>query len=256
MALAQDIIDSYSELDLRPGATEAQAKAAYYRLAKALHPDLHPGALGVMMGRVNKAYKKVMEHLASQQKAADIHYRHFDLEEFIGTDFINRKRPADKRKPAQEPESDTCSGANAQSETHPVPNNPRQFITLRRSSQPNTRPVNAVPKPKAQWRLMELAKDENGLVYRVLVQGRPRSMDLPVRHSRRCPLCSGTGRYTGDGQTTRCPSCGGRGAITSASTMHVELPPHWGHGERLPVNLASGDRATVELMTVSPGGEA
>ena len=252
MALAQEIIDSYSELDLRPGATEAQARQAYHRLAKALHPDLHPGSLGVMMGRVNRAYKKVMEHLASQQRAADLNYRPFDLEEFIGADFINRKGPAETKQPAHEPDHETCSEAKAQPQTSPV----KPFITLRRSTPPQARPTQEVPRPKDQWRLMELGKDENGLVYRVLVQGRPRSMDLPVRRSRLCPLCSGTGRYVGGGNATRCPSCGGRGSFTSSSMVHVDLPHHWVPGERLSVSLAGGQRAIVELMAISPGGEA
>lgn len=253
MALAQEIIDSYSELDLRPGATEAQAKAAYHRLAKALHPDLHPGSLGVMMGRVNKAYQRVMKHLASQHQASALNYRHFDLEEFIGSDFINRKHHVDDSpSPAQESDYETCSEAETQFK-HTLA---RPFITLRRSTSPQARPTEEVPRPMDQWRLMELGKDENGLVYRVLVQGRPRSMDLPVRNHRRCSLCSGTGRYSGGGQATRCPSCGGRGSITSSSTVHVNLPPQWGHGERIPLNLAGGRRAVVELITISPGGEA
>jgi DnaJ-class molecular chaperone len=66
MNLARDINKAYQELDLIPGASLDEVKEAYRRLARALHPDLHPGALGSLMSRVNQAYDKLVRHLEGQ----------------------------------------------------------------------------------------------------------------------------------------------------------------------------------------------
>lgn len=66
MDLARDIQDAYQELDLTPGASLDEVKLAYRRLARALHPDLNPGAVGSLMKRVNQAYDKLLRHLDGQ----------------------------------------------------------------------------------------------------------------------------------------------------------------------------------------------
>lgn len=66
MDLAKDIHKAYQELDLTPGASLDEVKDAYRRLARALHPDLHPGAMGALMSRVNQAYERLVRHLESQ----------------------------------------------------------------------------------------------------------------------------------------------------------------------------------------------
>jgi DnaJ-class molecular chaperone len=67
MNLARDIQNAYQELDLTPGASLDEVKLAYRRLARALHPDLNPGAMGSLMKRVNHAYDKLLRHLDGQQ---------------------------------------------------------------------------------------------------------------------------------------------------------------------------------------------
>lgn len=66
MDLAEDIHKAYQELDLTPGASLNEVKDAYRRLARALHPDLHPGARGALMSRVNRAYERLVRHLEGQ----------------------------------------------------------------------------------------------------------------------------------------------------------------------------------------------
>ena len=66
MPSAQEIQDAYAELDLKPGASLEEVKASYHRLARALHPDLHPGTLGCLMTRVNQAYRVLLLHFAAQ----------------------------------------------------------------------------------------------------------------------------------------------------------------------------------------------
>ncbi len=66
MDLARDIHKAYQELDLTPGASLDEVKNAYRRLARALHPDLHPDAMGALMSRVNQAYDKLVRHLEGQ----------------------------------------------------------------------------------------------------------------------------------------------------------------------------------------------
>ena len=69
MSLAQKINRAYSDLGLGPGASLADVKSAYRRLAKSLHPDLQPGTQNLLMSKVNRAYKILRDFLGPQEKA-------------------------------------------------------------------------------------------------------------------------------------------------------------------------------------------
>lgn len=59
----EELAAAYAELDLKPGAGLDEVKKAHRRLARALHPDRNPGAAGQLMGRVNRAYQILLNHL-------------------------------------------------------------------------------------------------------------------------------------------------------------------------------------------------
>jgi curved DNA-binding protein CbpA len=56
--MATQLIDPYVILDIGPGATTSQVRAAYRRLAKRYHPDLHADAGAAdQMRRINQAWE-------------------------------------------------------------------------------------------------------------------------------------------------------------------------------------------------------
>ena len=56
-------MDYYRLLGLKPNATPQEIHAAYRRLARAYHPDIHPGSAGslVRMARVNVAKSVLLD---------------------------------------------------------------------------------------------------------------------------------------------------------------------------------------------------
>ncbi|ADK86649.1 heat shock protein DnaJ domain protein [Desulfarculus baarsii DSM 2075] len=264
MALAPEIIESYAQLDLRPGATTLdQARQAYHRLAKALHPDLHPGALGVMMAKVNRAYKKVLEHLAQeeQRRAAGPDWRRFDLEDFIGGDIL-RQRAAQRQADAR-PTPDQSRPQPPRSPQAPPTSAPTPFITFgpNRAASPArvagpARAAQAAGRPADCCRLQSAHQQGDETVYRLLTQGDPAGVELPLRMTLTCPVCLGGGLRHGDGAGQVCPACGGRGRITRSDMVWIDLPARLTHGQRLPVDLAGGRRIWLEILRASRGGEA
>ncbi len=56
--MSQTTLDPYAELGVPRGANAQQVRAAYRRLAKSYHPDLHPEAgMSQRMQRVNEAWE-------------------------------------------------------------------------------------------------------------------------------------------------------------------------------------------------------
>ena len=64
--------DPYEVLELKPGATDDEIKAAYRRLAKKYHPDLNGGSAEAeaKMKEVNEAYSILIKHKGSYQSSS------------------------------------------------------------------------------------------------------------------------------------------------------------------------------------------
>lgn len=64
--------DPYEVLELKPGATDDEIKAAYRRLAKKYHPDLNGGSAEAeaKMKEVNEAYSILIKHKGSYQSGS------------------------------------------------------------------------------------------------------------------------------------------------------------------------------------------
>jgi curved DNA-binding protein CbpA len=276
MDLARDeISQAYQELDLAPGASWAEVKAAYRRLARALHPDLNPGAAGGLMARVNRAYRILEAHLAarpasdagpergSARRGRD--WRPYRYEEFSAGreahgEHARRHAAWARRREAfyRQAQAAAESAVHAAAQAAAAPRDDRAASPApARQSRPPARPAGRErtaaggPAPEGAGRLVGLSRAAEGRVYQVEISGRPRELTLPVRCCRACPACGGGGLEP-DGRR-RCPSCGGRGSIVKADRTTVALPAAWSPGQRLPVPGAGGEAIWVELM---PGREA
>jgi molecular chaperone DnaJ len=72
MSLAKQINQAYSDLGLGPGASLNEIKRAYRRLAKSLHPDLHPGTQSLLMSKVNRAYKTLIDFMGQEAAGSEL----------------------------------------------------------------------------------------------------------------------------------------------------------------------------------------
>ena len=257
MNLATDIREAYHDLDLAPGASLEEVRAAYRRLARALHPDLNPGSRGALMGRVNRAYQKLLAHLSGQEasippprpvrpRPATRPYIYEEFQAPPRRDKRERKSRHYRRAlKVARAVARAAEAAEAAGPTPPAPT-PGEFYRASRASTP-------AGEQTPSWRLLGLEERNGCLVYKVEVSGRPQALTLPVRRIQSCPHCGGSG-VLGRGRHRRtCPDCGGRGSITRSDRMQVELPPQWGPGWVIPAPQA-GRPLAVELIP-SPTGQ-
>ncbi len=248
MNLATEIIEAYHDLDLAPGAGLEEVRAAYRRLARALHPDLNPGSRGALMGRVNRAYQRLLAHLGAEP--APVQPPRPATRPYVYEEFQAPPR-RDKRERASRHFRRACEVAQAMAratenpgDAQPAPT-PGDFCRSRRSFSP-------APERAPSWRLLGLEERGGCLVYKVEVSGRPRVLTLPVRRIQVCPHCGGRGKLGRGRRQRTCPDCGGKGRITRSERLRVELPPRWGAGRIIPAG-AEGRNLAVELIP-SPAG--
>ncbi len=231
--LAQDIREAYQDLDLVPGASLDEVREAYRRLARAYHPDLHPGTLGVMMQRVNRAYRTLAGYLKSLEAARGSNRgaRPFSYPDFsaaarrqrgggaAGAGFADFERGA--RRAAGSPQAGTGQGRAPEG---------RQ---ARAAAPAGRRSASPAQRPPDRWRITGVDASGQALVYTVEVSGSPAKLVLPLRRVRPCPACGGEGLRAGG--AARCPVCGGRGRVTRSDRVEVELPEGWRPGMSLAV---------------------
>ncbi len=245
MNLATDIIEAYHDLDLAPGAGLEEVRAAYRRLARALHPDLNPGSRGALMGRVNRAYQKLLAHLDGQTAPAGPATRPYVYEEFQAPPRKDKRERSSRHfRRAFQVARAMARAAETTGDSRPAPT-PGDFRRPHRPAAP-------VPEAAPSWRLLGLEERGGCLVYKVEVWGRPRALSLPVRRIQNCPHCGGRGKLGRGRHRRTCPDCGGKGHITRSERMQVELPPQWGPGWVIPAGRR-GRNLAVELIPAPAG---
>lgn len=238
--LAHEIVQSYQELGLAPGASLEEVKDAYRRLAKRLHPDRHPqasqGLLGQLMARVNQAYHTLKKHLAaagerSRQRRARARRQ------------ARPAPPAPRPAPVARRESRDAVAARQGLEAGQRPALPP--FECRLPARPGPQPL------PGGWRLVGIGQRQGRLVYLTEVEPGVARISLPLRRSVSCPHCGGSGRR----RHRPCPTCGGRGRITRSRHLALELPPGWRHGQVVELGSPGGRGSLlVELRRPAQAG--
>ena len=236
MSPAQELKDSYHTLGIKPGAPLDEVKTAYHRLARALHPDLNPGAIHTHMANLNAAYQKLCRHLRQEAPADDP--LAFSLREWA--------KAGAKRACARA----AWHVAGAPVRNSSAPDAAKQASVRLKGELALAGPLPLVSDQPAGWRLTGLEKRNGRLVYLVEITGRPQSLTLPVRRVCACPHCQGSGLQKSGGQRHTCLGCGGSGRITRADQVKVDVPVNWRPGRIIEAPVAAGQTSIlVELRS-------
>ncbi len=232
---SQNLDEAYAALDLRPGADLAQVKAAYRRLARALHPDLNPHSSGALMAQANQAYRSLLAHLAGQETPRSPLFQPYVYEEFTAQPVAGQPGGGQTRPAASSQAQSPLGGFSY------VPPQERAWAGPDLAA-----PSGAPSAPGPSWRLTGLETLGLGLLYHVELCGRPASLELPVRRQQTCPACLGRGRLESARGGGPCPDCGGKGHITRSQMVRVDLPDGWSDGQRLSVPVR-GQESNIHL---------
>lgn len=234
-------MDYYSVLGLQRGASGAEIKRAYRRLARQYHPGINPGdrAAEAMFRRISEAYETLADparrSLYDQAGGRVVPASHKDSTfEFAGFDFsIAAHGPqaatftelfADVLHPApssDRPRPETGADLHA-SLTVPfldaVRGGERQVIVTRQVTCEACAGAGQVVTPE-------------GRCVHCQATGRVRWARGHMVFSKTCAACGGTGKQ----RYQRCAVCGGHGRGVRTEAIAVGLPPGVADGVRLRV---------------------
>jgi molecular chaperone DnaJ len=230
-------MDLYVVLGLSHGASDAEIRRAYRRLARRFHPDINPGdrMAAARFRQILDAYETLIDpqrrvrydsgHAADQPDARptsgfegfDFSARSTDYSTTFGDLFAEVLTDRGARRVAPERGADlhqtvalTFQQAFA-GVTHPVTVTRRE--TCRSCAGTGRTRVSPAPCLACQG------------------AGAVRSARGHMVFTRSCPTCGGTGQQ----RPRPCEPCGGSGQETRAETIHVRIPAGTSDGERVRV---------------------
>jgi DnaJ-class molecular chaperone len=200
--MATNYKDYYSVLGVKKDASGDEIKAAYRRLARQHHPDLHQekdkSAASEKFKEVNEAYE-VLSHPDKRSK--------YDR---LGADWENAQQPP----PRPEPRTTRRSADTGGSQQNPFSGFSDFFQNLYGDEGGQGFETGGAPRPRKGQDI----EAEMTLTLEDAVRGGEKRITLNAPAL--CPECGGSGRK-GRGF---CPNCGGVGEVTREKTITARLP--------------------------------
>jgi curved DNA-binding protein len=216
--------DYYEVLGLKRNATEKEIKAAYRKLARKYHPDLHSAEEKTMAEEKFKKINEAHEVLSDPEKRAK--YDRLGENWQAGQDF----RP--------HPDTD---GTHFYSSTGADSGFSDFFETVFGGFRPGFDAFGGQRTARSGPRRGQDVEAELALTLEEAFRGGEKTIGLNTRDY--CEHCGGSG-VSGD---RYCPGCGGTGQKTSPKTLTVKIPPGTRDGTKIRLRGQGGG---------SPGGQS
>jgi molecular chaperone DnaJ len=227
-------MDLYVILGLEHGASEAEIKRAYRRLARRYHPDINPGdrTSEARFRQILEAYETLMDPERRSRYDSGSPEGEDRRTSFEGFDFSGRA--ADHAATFGDLFAEVFTSRGAQRSTPERGADLHQTLTLSFEEA-----FNGVPRTVTVTRRETCRTCAGTGVMRVnagacLVcqgSGSVRTVRGHMVFSRNCPSCGGTGQQ----RPRSCEPCGGTGQATRSEAVHVRIPAGIGDGERVRV---------------------
>jgi molecular chaperone DnaJ len=229
-------MDLYAILGLRSGATIADIKRAYRRLARRYHPGINPGdrTAEALFQRITEAYETLIDPSRREEYEAtgsappaaghSFEFAGFDFSVAVQgsqaatfaelfADILHPAQPADAGKP--EPGADLHAALTV-SFLDALRGAQRQVVVTRQDLCPACRGTGHVATPE-------------GRCSQCHATGKVRWARGHMVFSKPCPSCNGTGRQ----RQQRCAVCAAQGRVVRGDAIAVPVPPGTADGARI-----------------------
>ena len=240
--------DYYKVLGVERGASEADIKSAYRKLARKYHPDVNPNnkKAEAQFKDVNEAYQV----LSDPEKRRKYDQLGADWEHGLDQEEILRRYAASQGR-------ESTHGAGF--EAGDMSDFFSQFFgfgespfTARRTGPGNFQSFSFGAKPRPQ-KAPDLTADVR-IALEEAMKGTKRRLELTAEDE--CPVCAGSGMVAAEQKQGKvrlirsaqpCSNCGGSGVIPSRRTLEVSIPPGVTEGTRIRLKGQGGKGLSADL---------
>jgi len=240
--------DYYKVLGVERGASDADIKSAYRKLARKYHPDVNPNnkKAEAQFKDINEAYQV----LGDPEKRKKYDQLGADWEHGLDQEEILRRYAASQ------------GGHHAQGsgfEAGDMSDFFSQFFgfgespfTARRTGPGNFQSFSFGGKPRPQ-KAPDLTADVR-IILEEAAAGAKRRLELTAEDE--CTVCGGTGMVAAEQKQGKvrlirsaqaCPNCGGSGVIPSRRALEVTIPPGVSEGTRIRLKGQGGKGPRADL---------
>jgi DnaJ-class molecular chaperone len=225
--------DYYKVLGIERGASEADIKSAYRKLARKYHPDVNPNdkKAEAQFKDINEAYQV----LSDKEKRSKYDQLGADWEQGIDQEEIRRRYAASQGRGPQGADFDVGDMSDFFSQFFGFGESP---FNARRTGPGNFQSFSFGAKPKPQ-KAPDLSADVR-VPLEDAMKGTKRRLELTAEDE--CNVCGGTGMVASEQKQGKvklirsaqvCPNCGGSGVIPGHRTLEVAIPPGVTEGTRI-----------------------
>lgn len=241
--------DYYKVLGVERGATAADIKSAYRKLARKYHPDVNPNdkKAEAQFKDINEAYQV----LSDAEKRRKYDQLGADWEHGVDQEEILRRYAASQGRgeAAHGAGFDTADMSDFFSQFFGFGDSP---FNARRSGPGNFQSFSFGGKPRAQ-KAPDLSADV-AINLEEAKAGTKRRLELTAEDE--CTVCGGTGMVASEQKQGKvrlirsaqaCPNCGGSGVIPGHRTLEVSIPPGVAEGTRIRLKGQGGKGPRADL---------